>query len=123
MSDDLVTRLRGGDEHLPPATCWHCVEWGCENADGKSVPCDCDDPCDCDNNCDCECHPWRDIVGKAADEIERLRKIIHDFYFEEEKYQDAMNSDSVEQYIIPQSWKDAYIAFQNEARKIEFGDD
>ena len=64
-----------------------------------------------------------EMFSQAADEIERLRKIIHDFYFEEEKYQDAMNSNSVEQYIIPQSWKDAYTAFQNEARKIEFGDD
>lgn len=60
---------------------------------------------------------------EAADEIGRLRKIIRDFYFEEEKYQDYMNQDFMDEYIIPQSWKDAYTAFEKEARKIEFGDE
>lgn len=100
MSDDIVTRLRGGDEHLLPATCWHCVEWGCENADGKSVPCDCDDPCDCDNNCGCDCHPWRDIVGEAADEIERLRKIIKDFYEAEREYNAAITDYTFQYEVI-----------------------
>ena len=75
----------------------------------------------------CQCQKptdtWCVDIADAADEIERLRAIIRDFYFEEEKYQDAMNSDFVEQYIIPQSWKEAYTAFQKEARRIEFGDD
>lgn len=66
-----------------------------------------------------ELNPYYQRCQDAANEIEKLRGIIFHYYFEERDYQDAMNSDSIEQYIIPQSWKDAFNAFEKEALNVE----
>lgn len=57
----------------------------------------------------------------AQKEIERLRTIIFNYYFEERKYQDQINDRVDPEFTIPQSWKDAYTAFEREAYSIESG--
>lgn len=59
------------------------------------------------------------IVAEQAYEIHRLRTIIRNYYVEQVKY-DALESDEFNrEIIIPQSWKDAYAAFRDEAWTIE----
>ena len=58
---------------------------------------------------------------EAQNEIERLRTIIYNYYYEERKYQDQINDRVDPEFTIPQSWKDAYRAFEEEAYAIELG--
>lgn len=105
MADDIVTRLRGWvsvprtTDHMGRITEFHEVS-------GLRI-----------------FEEAADAIEARDAEIERLQKLIHDFYFEEQAYQDAINRDSCDAYVIPQSWKGAYTAFENEALRLEHGDD
>ena len=62
-----------------------------------------------------------ELMGAIAEqgyEIHRLRETITNFYLEECAYS-AQVSDRVDpDYTIPQTWKDAYGAFEAEAMKM-----
>lgn len=62
-----------------------------------------------------------ELMGAIAEqgyEIHRLREIITNFYLEECAY-NAQISDRVDpEYTIPQTWKDAYGAYEAEAMKM-----
>lgn len=61
------------------------------------------------------------MLGLAADEIERLRNIIFNYYFEERNYQDAMSDRVDPDFTVRESWKKAFSDFEVEAYRIESG--
>lgn len=61
------------------------------------------------------------IIAEQGYEIDRLRTIIRNYYVEQVRY-DSLEADEFNnEIIIPQSWKDAYGAFRDEAWNIENG--
>lgn len=58
------------------------------------------------------------VIAEQAYEIHRLREIITNFYLEERAYDDQCNDRIDPDYTIPQTWKDAYGAFEAEAMKM-----
>lgn len=59
------------------------------------------------------------IIAEQAYEINRLKTIIRDYYAEEQAYNDQCNDRVDPEFTIPQTWKDAYRAFRDEALNIE----
>jgi len=59
------------------------------------------------------------IIAEQAYEINRLKTIIRDFYAEERAYNDQCNDRVDPDFTVPQTWKDAYRAFEAEAFSIE----
>lgn len=60
------------------------------------------------------------IIAEQAYEIDRLKHIIHDYYFEERAYQDQTNDypDGIS-FEVPNSWKSAFRNFEMEALKTD----
>jgi hypothetical protein len=60
------------------------------------------------------------IIAEQAYEIDRLKHIIHNYYFEERAYQDQTNDypDNMS-FEIPESWKQAFREFETEAFNID----
>ena len=55
------------------------------------------------------------IIAEQAYEINRLKTIIRNYYAEECAYNDQCNDRIDPEFTIPQTWKDAYRAFRDEA--------
>jgi len=70
-SDDIITRLHA---QPGPDGCYYCGEYGCANEDGDKIPWHTGTD---DNLCACTCHTWIATVTDAADEISRLRDLVH----------------------------------------------
>ena len=62
------------------------------------------------------------LIAEQAYEIDRLRKIIRNYYAEECAYNDQISDRVDPDFTVPQTWKDAYTAFRDEAFKIEIGE-
>ena len=64
-----------------------------------------------------------DVIWKAADEIERLRKIIKAYYKADEEYrqemQSAHDSDEIMEVILRIEWKKAWNELEQEALRGE----
>lgn len=64
-----------------------------------------------------------DVIWKAADEIERLRKIIKAYYKADEEYrqemQSAHDSDEIMEVILRIEWKKAWNELEQEAVRGE----
>lgn len=58
------------------------------------------------------------IIAEQAYEIDRLKRIIRNYYSEECAYDDQCNDRVDPDFTIPQTWKDAYAAFRDEAFRI-----
>jgi FAD/FMN-containing dehydrogenase len=63
-----------------------------------------------------ECIPPQKLI-EAADEIERLRKIMTDFAAAEREYQDA--SEDLDIVYFKEEWKKAWKAFTEEVEKYD----
>ena len=59
------------------------------------------------------------IIAEQAYEIDRLKKIIRNYYAEECAYNDQCNDRLDPDFTIPQTWKNAYRAFVQEAMSVE----
>jgi hypothetical protein len=59
------------------------------------------------------------IIAEQAYEIHRLKKIIRDYYAEECLYNNQISDRINPDFAVPQTWKDAYTAFENEAFNID----
>lgn len=59
------------------------------------------------------------IIAEQAYEINRLKTIIRNYYAEEQAYSNQCNDRIDPDFTIPQTWKDAYRAFEAEAFSIE----
>jgi hypothetical protein len=58
------------------------------------------------------------IIAEQAYEIDRLKKIIRNYYAEECAYNDQVSDRIDPDFTVPQTWKDAYRAFEQEAMSI-----
>lgn len=62
------------------------------------------------------------IIAEQAYEIDRLRKIIRNYYAEECAYNDQISDRVDPDFTVPQTWKDAYREFRDEAFRIDHED-
>ena len=60
-----------------------------------------------------------EIIAEQAYEIDRLRKIIRNYYAEECAYNDQVSDRVDPDFTVPQTWKNAYQAFRDAAFEIE----
>lgn len=59
------------------------------------------------------------IIAEQAYEIDRLKKIIRNYYAEECAYNDQVSDRVDPDFTVPQTWKNAYQAFRDAAFEIE----
>lgn len=59
------------------------------------------------------------IIAEQEYEIHRLKKIIRNYYAEECSYNSQISDRVNPDFAVPQTWKDAYTEFENEAFNID----
>lgn len=62
------------------------------------------------------------IIAEQAYEIHRLRRIIRNYYAEECAYNGQISDRVDPDFTVPQTWKDAFKAFEDEAFSIGLGE-
>jgi hypothetical protein len=59
------------------------------------------------------------IIAEQGYEIHRLKKIIRNYYAEECAYHDQISDEYNTDFTVPQTWKNAYKEFEEEALSVE----